>query len=305
MDDAAYLVPADEITLAEHAAVIRALGKRIVTDVIEIGRRLHACKEQVGHGGWLPWLEREFGWAERTAQNFMSVADLAAKSATVADLSIPMKGLYLLAAPSTPAEVTEAVIERAEAGDTPTAAEIKQMIADAKGDAEKRLQRERQHFEGKLGEARRAIDAREAEVRAEYADKLILDPETVQQMLAERTAPLSSKIERYEKRLRELTEREERRKAQKPAPDKPPIDGAALTASTGIAIALESLAPRLITTPAEIVAVEQRCLSATGQTLQQRVGAMLRNAETVRSWLDGFCQAASTALQEETSDERN
>jgi hypothetical protein len=41
-------------SLAEHADAIRALGKRVVHDVIEIGRRLTDCKKLCGHGNWLP-----------------------------------------------------------------------------------------------------------------------------------------------------------------------------------------------------------------------------------------------------------
>ena len=63
--------------LAEHSAEIRKLGKRAVQNIIEIGRRLTEAKKIVGWGNWLPWLEREFGWSERTAQNFMQVAELA------------------------------------------------------------------------------------------------------------------------------------------------------------------------------------------------------------------------------------
>src|SRR5262245_35174593 len=48
--------------LAEHAAEIRRLYKRGVGDVTEIGRRLSECKKLVGHGNWLTFLEREFGW---------------------------------------------------------------------------------------------------------------------------------------------------------------------------------------------------------------------------------------------------
>ena len=51
------LVPQTHIALAEHAAVIRALGKRVVGDIIEIGRRLTEAKRLAGHGGWLPWLD--------------------------------------------------------------------------------------------------------------------------------------------------------------------------------------------------------------------------------------------------------
>jgi hypothetical protein len=71
-----------------------ALGKRAVHDIIEIGRRL--IEELAGHGNWLPWLEREFGWSEQTARNYMAVAERF-KSPTVGDLLIDASALYLLA----------------------------------------------------------------------------------------------------------------------------------------------------------------------------------------------------------------
>src|SRR5262245_24389369 len=91
----------DNPILAEHAAEIRRLGKRVVEDVIQIGRRLSECKRIVGHGNWLPWLEREFRWTDDTALNFMRVYELS-KSRNFRDLSLPVSALYLLAAPSTP-----------------------------------------------------------------------------------------------------------------------------------------------------------------------------------------------------------
>jgi hypothetical protein len=32
---------------------------------LHIGKRLTDAKVRCGHGNWLPWLEREFGWKER------------------------------------------------------------------------------------------------------------------------------------------------------------------------------------------------------------------------------------------------
>src|ERR1700704_5161966 len=61
----------------------------VVGDIIEIGRRLSAAKGIAGHGGWLPWLEREFGWSDDTAINYMNVAALDTKSRTVRDLDLP------------------------------------------------------------------------------------------------------------------------------------------------------------------------------------------------------------------------
>ena len=33
----------------------------------------HIVKRICGHGNWLPWLEREFGWSRQTADNFIDV----------------------------------------------------------------------------------------------------------------------------------------------------------------------------------------------------------------------------------------
>jgi hypothetical protein len=118
--------------LVEHAKAIRTLGQRVVGDVIEIGRRLTEAKKLCGHGNWLPWLKREFGWAENTALNFMRVHALSLKSANFADLSLPISGLYQLAAPSTPPEVVDEMIDRARSGERVTHAEIAQAIAEVR-----------------------------------------------------------------------------------------------------------------------------------------------------------------------------
>jgi hypothetical protein len=120
--------------LAEHVTAIRQLGKQTVENVVEIGRRLIECKKLVGHGNWLPWLEREFRWSDRTALNFMRVAELS-KSETVSNLNLPVKALYLLTAPSTPTEARDEIIDRAEAGETVPVAKVKRIIKDSKSRA--------------------------------------------------------------------------------------------------------------------------------------------------------------------------
>jgi phage N-6-adenine-methyltransferase len=121
-----------DTALIEHAEAIRALGKRTIADIIEIGRRLAACKEIVGHGNWLPWIEREFGWTEMTATRFMNVHDMSKSNKLLdLDLNIGVSSLYLLAAPSTPEPVRTAVIERAEAGEKFTHEQVKRVIAEA------------------------------------------------------------------------------------------------------------------------------------------------------------------------------
>jgi hypothetical protein len=86
---------------------------------------LTESKKLCGHGNWLPWLEREFGWEDRTALNFMQVHAMVGKSEKFADLSLPVSGLYLLAAPSTPEEVRDEVAIRAAAGEKITVADVR------------------------------------------------------------------------------------------------------------------------------------------------------------------------------------
>jgi hypothetical protein len=125
--------------LAVHADAIRHLRKRIGGDIIETGKRLSECKEIAGHGNWLPWLEREFGWKERTAQRFMQVAQVfgAANPSGQTDLMIPAEALYLLSAPSTPKEVRDSIVERASKGEKIKVAEVKDTISAKKQPAKR------------------------------------------------------------------------------------------------------------------------------------------------------------------------
>jgi hypothetical protein len=128
----AVAVKQRESALAENAEEIRKLGKRVVGDLIEIGRRLSEMKKICGHGNWLPWLQREFAWTDRHALNYMRMYELSLKSENFSDLGIPVSGLYLLAAPSTPPEAVDEVIECAKSGERQSHAEIKGKIEKIK-----------------------------------------------------------------------------------------------------------------------------------------------------------------------------
>jgi hypothetical protein len=124
--------------LAEHVTEIKRLGRRMVADAIEIGRRLDACKFIVGHGNWTDWLRTEFNWSHSTAQNLVNVYEMAkSKSTNFANLDLPLSALYLIAAPSTPPEAVDEVIERAERGEVIKLAEVRETIAEHKAPAKK------------------------------------------------------------------------------------------------------------------------------------------------------------------------
>jgi hypothetical protein len=67
-----------------------------------------------------------------SALNYMRVYELSLKSENFSDLRISVSGLYLLAAPSTPPEAVDKVIERAKSGECQAHAEIKGKIDEIK-----------------------------------------------------------------------------------------------------------------------------------------------------------------------------
>jgi hypothetical protein len=124
---------------------IRERVKKTVEDIIEVGNDLLAVKEALEHGQFGPWLKAEFGWSERTAQNFMSVFGWSErtaqnfmsvaerfKSAKFAELPIQPSAAYLLAAPAVPDEARQVAIEKAEAGEEITFTTAKEIVAEAK-----------------------------------------------------------------------------------------------------------------------------------------------------------------------------
>jgi hypothetical protein len=136
---AQIVTAAQQGLLDEHAEAIRAAGKRTIENILEIGRRLAEAKKLLGYGNWLPWLEREFGWSEDTAERLIALHALRRQIPHVAELSIPISGLYLLASPSTPPAALEAVVAKAEAGERVTVAETKATITAAKAKRKPKL----------------------------------------------------------------------------------------------------------------------------------------------------------------------
>jgi hypothetical protein len=117
-------------TLKQHAEAIRLLVRRTCRGIVEIGYHLTEVRELAGHGKWLRWLDHEFGWSEQTARNYMRVYEMD-KSTTIVDLDLPLRALYVLAAPSTPESVREGIIERAASGEKISYEQVGQEVAEA------------------------------------------------------------------------------------------------------------------------------------------------------------------------------
>jgi hypothetical protein len=129
---------------------IRETVKRTIEDIIAVGSELLSVKEALPHGQFGPWLRAEFGWTERTARNFMAVAEqFGPKTEMISDLQIEPTAAYLLAAPSAPDEARQAAVELAESGKRITAKVAKKILADER---KKPGRRRRRASAEKLGE---------------------------------------------------------------------------------------------------------------------------------------------------------
>ncbi len=86
---------------------------------------------ELPHGQFGPWLEAEFDWTDRTARNYMMVAErLEGKTEIVSDLQ--PSTIYLLASPSTPETIRDEVVRRKAAGEHLADHVVKSLVVEAK-----------------------------------------------------------------------------------------------------------------------------------------------------------------------------
>jgi hypothetical protein len=118
-------------TLREHADAIRELHRNVIGNILEIGRRLIEVKKLLGHGNFLPWVEAEFQWSAKTAENYMRAAEaFGDKFETVSNLPITITALYELSAPDVPPEARAEAMEIAKTGKPVKKAAAKTTIAN-------------------------------------------------------------------------------------------------------------------------------------------------------------------------------
>jgi hypothetical protein len=107
-----------------------ARGRHLAV-IVEIGGTLRRAKELLGHGNFLPWLKAEFRWSERTARNYMSLAaHFQDKTPNFADLDLGTARELI----DSPAEVSEPIMRRVEAGETISQEEVKAAVRISRAD---------------------------------------------------------------------------------------------------------------------------------------------------------------------------
>lgn len=196
-------------TLPELEAAIGYYKRQTAEGIIGIGAALNEAKEQLGHGEWLPWLEKVQINA-RAAQNYMRVAREIAPGSAMAALPYT-KALALLDAPQ---ETREQLLD--EGVDDKSAAEIRRLTKerdralsanelqvaklqemqaklDRSAENQKQLKEMRDYYEkvscelkNKLAEMKRHPQTVEVEPE-DYAE-LKVSVETLRQQLAEAEA---------------------------------------------------------------------------------------------------------------------
>ena len=112
--DDARVVP----KLVKITSELHAIFKRGTEDVIQIGRLLRSAKKEVGHGEFLPWLEKEFSLSDKSAERYMAahkfitrVAARLLKSDKLSNLKLRPSALYELVEMHSRGAVTDADIE--------------------------------------------------------------------------------------------------------------------------------------------------------------------------------------------------
>jgi hypothetical protein len=104
---------------------VKAARGRHLAVIVEIGGALCRAKELLGHGNFLLWLKAEFRWSERTARNYMSLAGKFCRfgpRGTARELI------------DAPAEVSDPIMRRAEAGETISREGVKAAVRISRAD---------------------------------------------------------------------------------------------------------------------------------------------------------------------------
>ena len=114
----------------------REAKAQITTGFLDLGARLNEAKEMLPYGEWLPWLEREMQFSERTAQKFMALArEYEGNPQLASDLGSE-KAFALLALPKEEREEIAAngatVNGKTKAPADLTTRDVKQIVAERK-----------------------------------------------------------------------------------------------------------------------------------------------------------------------------
>jgi hypothetical protein len=139
---------------------IQAAGEDAVAAAMEIGKLLLEQKEQIGHGEWIPWVEKNLRFGVREVQRYCRIWNQRAvlnKGVSNATTLSPLRMLEQIAEPREAAPRADTRDRRKSALEGPAPAQEGQEEAIVDAEAE-----------GSLGRILGALRARESAIRRTY-----------------------------------------------------------------------------------------------------------------------------------------
>lgn len=230
-----------EVITQEILDAKRRGGEAILT----IGRCLTEAKQALPHGEWLPWLNEQVEFSERTARNFMRLSREWSNRQALADLGAA-KALTLLALPAeeresfiaenhvvggeektvidmTSRELEKAIRERKEAQEAAAKAQAEASAAEqarAKMAEDMALLNARlsgaQEDREQAAQAVARLEAQLAELKekpVEVAVETVVDPEAIEKARAEAVAGMQDKLDKAREAKAKADERRKQAEA--------------------------------------------------------------------------------------------
>lgn len=118
--DYSQLAQDDQIAIRVQVSNIKTVMKRTAEGILTIGESLADVQKRLANhhrGTFQEWLKAEFGWSKSTAYNYINVYEQFGSRPNFGQLDIAASALYMLAESSTPEDVVDEIIDRAEAGE--------------------------------------------------------------------------------------------------------------------------------------------------------------------------------------------
>lgn len=264
----------DDEYLAQAEGRIRGYGKLVVSGLVEIGRELVAVKERVGHGRYEAFVRDRLRWSTQSAWNYTNVFERL-KSLTVGDLdglTIDASSLYLIAAPSTPSQVRDQVLDQAAKPEGISRQEVEKLIGDARAETEKAT-------------------------RAEYDDKIVLSDDELEKHLIKIDRKYQKRVKSLEKECDTITKQRDTAlanlksasaKRETASPLLKTFDSATSFRAMCIAQAVKALRDELKITPQQLVDIEREMaetIHAQPELAVAKLADLQTNARPIVDWL--------------------
>lgn len=196
-----------EFNIEKATAKILMLKEQTAQNIIEIGKTLIEVKENIGHGNFGEWLEKEVEFSHYTANRFMKIATEFSNSTAMCNLNSTK--LFLLA--GLDEEDRQEVMQKSNIEEM-TTRELEQVVKEKK-EIKKQLEAEKEYSE----ELQEAIKQKENQIRTlqneieniQKPEKEIIEKEIVKEVIPENLILEKQSLERELETLRKRAEKAE------------------------------------------------------------------------------------------------